>query len=68
MGDFPAFFLDRGVGGWMGCIVYKLFLDFYIFFIFTRPLSLDGISRKSLHHGMVVGRGHNHDMKHDLKH
>ena len=22
----------------MGCIVYKLFLDFYIFFIFTRPL------------------------------
>ena len=24
----------------MGCIVSKLFLDFYIFFIFTRPLSL----------------------------
>ena len=23
----------------MGCIVSKLFLDFYIFFIFTRPLS-----------------------------
>ena len=22
----------------MGCIVSKLFLDFYIFFIFTRPL------------------------------
>ena len=25
----------------MGCIVSKLFLDFYIFFIFTRPLSGD---------------------------
>ena len=24
----------------MGCIVFKLFLDFYIFFIFTRPLTL----------------------------
>ena len=23
----------------MGCIVSKLFLDFYIFFIFTRPLN-----------------------------
>ena len=23
----------------MGCIVFKLFLDFYIFFIFTRPLN-----------------------------
>ena len=23
----------------MGCIVSKLFLDFYIFFIFTRPLT-----------------------------
>ena len=23
----------------MGCIVFKLYLDFYIFFIFTRPLS-----------------------------
>ena len=23
----------------MGCIVSKLFLDFYIFFIYTRPLS-----------------------------
>ena len=22
---------------WAGCIVSKLFLDFYIFFIFTRP-------------------------------
>ena len=24
----------------MGCVVSKLFLDFYIFFIFTRPLSV----------------------------
>ena len=36
-----------GLGGW-GCIVSKLFLDFYIFFIFTRPLSF------VLYHGLVL--------------
>ena len=35
--DFPEFFfLD---GGWVGCIVSKLCLYFYIFFIFTMPLT-----------------------------
>ena len=29
----------------MGCIVSKLFLDFYIFFIFTRPLSLNLVTK-----------------------
>ena len=27
------------IEGWVGCIVSKLVLDFYLFFIFTRPLS-----------------------------
>ena len=30
----------------MGCIVSKLFLDFYIFFIFTRPLSTVYLSNR----------------------
>ena len=35
--DFPEFFL--GIEGWV-CGVYRIqtFWDFYIFFIFTRPL------------------------------
>ena len=35
---FQIFFLDRGVGGW-GVSYPKFFFDFYISFIFTRPLS-----------------------------
>ena len=45
------YFLDRGVGGWVGCIVSKLVLDFCIFFIFTRPLTPQAIMRLTSIHG-----------------
>ena len=35
------FFWDGGVGGW-GQLYLNLFLDFWIFFIFTRSLNLMG--------------------------
>ena len=40
----------------MGCIVSKLFLDFYIFFIFTRPLSLTDSVREFFYLQLVPTR------------
>ena len=40
----------------MGCVISKLFLDFYIFFIFTRPLRAHDFTLMKRQSKLYVGK------------